>query len=78
MFMIYRILDIISKVSAFGFLFCILFMAQKAFFSLFFSDLKAWGAIGKFYIYELVISAVAIWLIYCFVTISSPWEKYIK
>ena len=76
--MIYRILDMISKVSAFTFLFCILIMVQKHILWLFFSDLKAWGTIGIFYIYELVISAVAFCFIHFFVTVSSPWEKYIK
>jgi len=76
--LIYRILDMISKVGVFMFLFCILIIAQKAILGWFFSDLKAWGTIGRFYVYELVMSAVAICLIYFGVTITSPWEKYIK
>jgi len=76
--MIYRVLDIISRANASVLLFCILFLAQRFILSLIFSDLKAWGTIGRFYVCELVISAVAIWFIYCFVTISSPWEKYIE
>jgi len=76
--MLCRILDMISKVSVFMFLFCLLIMVQKHILWLFFSDLKAWGTIGIFYVYELAISTVAICLIHFFVTISSPWEKYIK
>jgi len=76
--LIYRILDIISRANAFMLLFCLLFLAQRLILGFIFSDLKAWGTIGRFYIYELVISVVAICFIYRFVTISSPWEKYIK
>jgi len=76
--LIYRILDLISRSASFALLFSILFIAQKTVLGWIFGDLKAWGTIGVFYIHELLITAVSIWSIYSFVTISSPWEKYIK
>ena len=76
--LIYKILDFISKFAVSLFLFCILISVQKTILGWLFYDLKAWGTIGRFYIYELVMSVVAICLIYFGVTISSPWEKFIK
>jgi hypothetical protein len=73
----YRVLDKISKASTYVFVFCLLFIAQKYLFGLFF-DLKEFVLFNKLYVYELIFSITSILLVKRFIIVRSPYEKYLK